>query len=40
VMDWRWVRPAEIESVVGLAPWAVSPWMVAQVPELHAAGWG
>ncbi|SKC81039.1 isopentenyl-diphosphate Delta-isomerase [Krasilnikoviella flava] len=39
VMDWRWVRPDEIASVVVLAPWAVSPWMVAQVPDLRAAGW-
>ena len=40
VMDWRWVRPGDVEELVGLAPWAVSPWMVEQVPGLRAAGWG
>lgn len=39
VMDWRWVRPGDVEQLVDLAPWAVSPWMVEQVPGLRAAGW-
>ncbi|MFE6968435.1 isopentenyl-diphosphate Delta-isomerase [Isoptericola sp. NPDC057653] len=39
VMDLRWVGPDEVEGLVALAPWALSPWMVAQVPELRSAGW-
>lgn len=35
VMDLRWVSPAEITSLVELAPWTLSPWMVDQVPTLH-----
>ena len=35
VMDLRWASPAEIDALVELAPWTLSPWMVAQVPGLH-----
>ncbi|WP_220151313.1 isopentenyl-diphosphate Delta-isomerase [Brevibacterium celere] len=36
VIDWRWVPFGEIAEVVRLAPWTVSPWMAAQVPDLAA----
>lgn len=35
VMDLRWVAPGEIAALVDLAPWALSPWMVSQVPDLR-----
>ncbi|MFD6137905.1 isopentenyl-diphosphate Delta-isomerase [Isoptericola sp. NPDC060257] len=39
VMDWRWVRPRDASTLVDLASWSVSPWMVEQVRELRTAGW-
>lgn len=35
VMDLRWVSPTEIDELVALAPWMLSPWMTAQVPALR-----
>src|SRR5699024_9776095 len=34
VMDLRWIAPDEISAVAELAPWAISPWMAAQLPLL------
>jgi isopentenyl-diphosphate delta-isomerase len=34
VAETRWVRPGELAAVVTAAPWALSPWAVAQVREL------
>ncbi|MCM3662263.1 isopentenyl-diphosphate Delta-isomerase [Georgenia satyanarayanai] len=38
VAEHRWVDPREAVQTVQVAPWAVSPWMVAQVERLVAAG--
>ena len=35
VMDLRWAAPREIVTLVDVAPWTLSPWMVSQVPALH-----
>nr|WP_193116707.1 isopentenyl-diphosphate Delta-isomerase [Brachybacterium tyrofermentans] len=35
VMDLRWVAPGDIAALADLAPWALSPWMVSQVPDLR-----
>ena len=37
VEEWRWVHLDEVLAVVAVAPWTVSPWMVAQVDQLHHA---
>lgn len=37
VMDLRWVEPADLAALVDLAPWTLSPWAVAQVPQLGDA---
>ena len=34
VMEMRWVEPEELGRAVAATPWALSPWMVAQVAEL------
>ncbi|MGW8566736.1 isopentenyl-diphosphate Delta-isomerase [Isoptericola sp. NPDC055881] len=39
VMDLRWVTPGDLEALVALAPWALSPWMVEQVHELRDVEW-
>lgn len=36
VMDHRWVPTAEAETLVRAAPWAVSPWMAEQLPDVLA----
>jgi isopentenyl-diphosphate delta-isomerase type 1 len=36
VMDWTWVRWADLGSAVGGAPFAFSPWSVQQVAQLSA----
>ncbi len=38
VMEYRWVAPEEAVRTVEVAPWALSPWMVTQVPLLVASG--
>lgn len=38
VAEVRWVRAGELTAAVAAAPWALSPWAVAQVRELLAAG--
>lgn len=35
VMDLRWAAPDDITALVDLASWALSPWMVSQVPDLR-----
>lgn len=34
VMDHRWVEPEAVLEAVRLTPWAFSPWLVLQLPEL------
>ena len=34
VADWRWVPWASFRSLAATAPWALSPWAVAQVGQL------
>lgn len=34
VMDLRWVPATELESLVRIAPWALSPWAVTQLEQL------
>lgn len=38
VEEYSWVDPADLETAVGVAPWAFSPWLVAQLAELSALG--
>src|SRR6478609_267895 len=38
VAELQWVRLDDVWTVVDTAPWAVSPWLVAQVRELRRAG--
>jgi isopentenyl-diphosphate Delta-isomerase len=35
VIDLEWVSVDDLERLLAAAPWAVSPWMVEQVAELH-----
>ncbi|GMA24989.1 isopentenyl-diphosphate Delta-isomerase [Luteimicrobium album] len=37
VADWRWVSPDDLARAVTAAPWAFSPWLVAQLAELRPA---
>jgi isopentenyl-diphosphate delta-isomerase len=39
VVDLRWVDRAELERAVTAAPWAFSPWMVAQMSQLDGRAW-
>ncbi|MGC5166940.1 isopentenyl-diphosphate Delta-isomerase [Luteimicrobium sp. DT211] len=34
VAAWRWVAPGDLAAAVQAAPWAFSPWSVAQLEEL------
>jgi isopentenyl-diphosphate delta-isomerase len=34
----QWVAPESLATLVRLAPWTLSPWAVAQLSELDAAG--
>lgn len=38
VAEYHWVDPQDVVRTVGTAPWALSPWLVAQVPLLVAGG--
>ncbi|CAM3567116.1 isopentenyl-diphosphate Delta-isomerase [Isoptericola cucumis] len=38
VLEARWVRMEDLEALVFLTPWMLSPWLVAQMDELLAAG--
>lgn len=37
VADWLWVAWADFRRLAGTAPWAISPWAAAQVPQLPAS---
>lgn len=37
VSDWAWIAPARLAEAVALAPFAFSPWLRAQLPQLLAA---
>lgn len=39
VAESRWLDLAELRAAVSAAPWALSPWLLEQVPLLEAAGW-
>jgi isopentenyl-diphosphate delta-isomerase len=34
VVEWRWVNADELRSAVAAAPWALSPWLLAQHEQL------
>lgn len=38
VVEHRWVPLGEVRAAVATAPWAFSPWMVAQVGEVEQPG--
>lgn len=35
VAEWRWTDPAELGLAVALTPWAFSPWLALQLPQLQ-----
>ncbi|GAA1625877.1 isopentenyl-diphosphate Delta-isomerase [Leucobacter chromiireducens] len=37
VAEWAWIAPAALAAAVAVAPFAFSPWLRAQLPELIAA---
>ncbi len=39
VAQWRWVLWRDLVDAAAVAPWALSPWAVLQIPELDAAAW-
>lgn len=38
VSEWAWVEPAGFADAVAAAPFAFSPWLVEQLPQLRAIG--
>ncbi|MCS5722993.1 isopentenyl-diphosphate Delta-isomerase [Herbiconiux sp. CPCC 203407] len=34
VAEWRWADAAELQHSVALTPWAFSPWLALQLPQL------
>lgn len=38
VCDWQWVTPGTLIEAVTAAPYAFSPWMGEQLPQLHQLG--
>jgi len=38
VMDLAWVRPERLAAAVRATPWAFSPWLVEQLPQLELYG--
>ncbi|MFD1860486.1 isopentenyl-diphosphate Delta-isomerase [Aeromicrobium camelliae] len=38
VLESRWVPLADLRVAVGVASWALSPWLVSQFEEIEAAG--
>lgn len=39
VMQVAWITPQRLLEAAAATPWAFSPWMVEQLPELDAGGW-
>ncbi len=37
IAEWRWVKPADLVESVRLTPFAFSPWLVQQLPDMRAA---
>lgn len=37
VADWAWIDPAKLSSAAALTPFAFSPWLQEQLPQLIAA---
>lgn len=40
VAQWRWADPSAVQRAASETPFAFSPWMVEQLPELEAKRWG
>lgn len=38
VAEWAWVDPADLAAAVAAAPFAFSPWLVEQLPQLRSRG--
>lgn len=38
VADYRWVDPLDLAASLRATPWAFSPWLVLQAPQLHLFG--
>jgi isopentenyl-diphosphate delta-isomerase len=38
VAEWRWVDPTSLLAAVSAAPWAFSPWLTLQLPQLYPGG--
>ncbi|MCS5715826.1 isopentenyl-diphosphate Delta-isomerase [Herbiconiux sp. CPCC 205716] len=36
VAEWRWADAEELGTAVALTPWAFSPWLTLQLPQLQA----
>ncbi len=36
VAEWHWAETTEVQLAVALTPWAFSPWLVLQLPQLPA----
>jgi isopentenyl-diphosphate delta-isomerase len=34
VAEYRWANPSDLRTAVAAAPWAFSPWLVLQLPQL------
>ena len=37
VAEWRWADATELQLAVSLTPWAFSPWLALQLPQLATA---
>ncbi len=35
-MEWTWVEPQTLLSAIEATPWAFSPWLTLQLPQLYA----
>jgi isopentenyl-diphosphate delta-isomerase len=35
VAEWRWAEATELQLAVSLTPWAFSPWLALQLPQLE-----
>ncbi|WP_407717457.1 isopentenyl-diphosphate Delta-isomerase [Glutamicibacter protophormiae] len=38
VMDFQWVDPLQLGSAITATPWAFSPWLVTQAPDMEIYG--
>jgi len=35
VMEWHWVKPSLLLAAIEATPWAFSPWLTLQLPQLY-----